>query len=130
MSGAQGTLPRDYSILLAQNFDRLNNRPQFDASTFLDKESDWFLLDYLREMKLSGLYHEQILNGFLTMIGSLSNGSYCRNLLTDSPVWLNVFSHVLGGTGECWLTCSSSSVVTVLGISTIPIGLSLLETAR
>jgi hypothetical protein len=100
MANTQGILPKDYSILIDHNFDRLNSRPHFDAHALLDENLDWFLLDFLQEMESSGLCHEQTLNGLLSLIGSLSNGSYCRNLLTDSPVWLNIFSHVLGGTGQ------------------------------
>jgi hypothetical protein len=99
MTNNQGALPKDYSILFKHNFDILNNRLQFDASTLLDEKRDWYLLDYLKEMELLGLCHEQTLSALLSMIGSLSNGSYCRNLMSGSPVWLNILSHVLGGTG-------------------------------
>ncbi|CAF1166471.1 unnamed protein product [Rotaria sordida] len=51
-------------------------------------------------MELMGCSNEQTLNALLTMIGGLSNNSYCRNLLTGSIVWLNIFSHVLGTTGS------------------------------
>ncbi|CAF1285922.1 unnamed protein product, partial [Rotaria magnacalcarata] len=96
----QGPTPKDYALLLDANFDTLNNRPPFDASLLLDKNLDWFLIEYINEMKLSGLSNEQMLNALLTMIGGLSNNSYCRNLLTGGVVWLNVFSHVLGNTGK------------------------------
>ncbi|CAF3306212.1 unnamed protein product [Rotaria socialis] len=100
MVNNQGPTPKDYALLLDANFDTLNNRPPFDASLLLDKNLDWFLIEYINEMELLGLSNEQTLNALLTMIGGLSNNSYCRNLLTGSVVWLNVFSHVLGNTGS------------------------------
>ena len=114
MANNQGPLPKDYSILIDHNFDRLNNRRQFDAKTLLDNNLDWYLLEYLEEMQLSGSCHEHTLNALLSLIGGLSNGSFCRNLLTHSPVWLNIFSHVLGGTGESRSWFDSNSRKTIL----------------
>lgn len=99
MVNNHGRLPKDYSSLLDANFDVLNRRSPFNAKTILDEGLDWLLLDYLQEMESMGIANEQTLNALLTMIGGLSNDSYCRNFLTGSPVWLNVFSHVLGPTG-------------------------------
>jgi hypothetical protein len=99
MANNQTPLPKDYSLLLDYNFNQLNNRPLLDARLLLDNDEDWFLLDYLKEMELMGFNHEQTLNALLTMLGSLSNNSYCRNIMNGSLVWLNIFSHVLGATG-------------------------------
>lgn len=96
----QAPIPEDYALLVDQNFDRLNNRRQFDAKELLNSVDDWYLIEYLDEMLMCGSCHEQSLNGLLSLIGGLSNGSFCRNLLTDAPVWLNIFSHILGGTSE------------------------------
>ncbi|CAF3467914.1 unnamed protein product, partial [Rotaria sp. Silwood2] len=49
-------------------------------------------------MECIGISNEQTLNALLTMVGGLSNDSYCRHLTTGSPIWLNIFSHVLGPT--------------------------------
>ncbi|CAF0965503.1 unnamed protein product [Adineta ricciae] len=100
MANNQTPSPKDYSALLDYNFNQLNNRPLLDAKLLLDGDQDWFLLEYLDEMELMGFNHEQTLNALLNMIGSLSNNSYSRNLLNGSPVWLNIFSHVLGATGS------------------------------
>lgn len=100
MTNHQGPMSKDYSLLLDFNFDSLNKRLPFDAKQLLDENLDWYLIEYLQEMELIGLSNEQTLNALLTMIGSLSNNSFCRNLLTGAPVWLNIFSHVIGTTGK------------------------------
>ena len=100
MAHNQYQLPKDYSLLLDANFDTLNSRPQFDAKLVLNEDLDWYLLDYLKEMESMGHCHEQTLSALLTMIGGLSNNSYCRSLMTGSPVWMNIFSHILGSTGK------------------------------
>ena len=100
MANNQGPLSKDYSLLLDYNFDSLNNRPRFDAKLLLDENLDWYLMDYLKEMEALGSSNEQTINALLTMIGGLSNDSFCRNLLTGAPVWLNIFSHVVGTTGK------------------------------
>lgn len=100
MANHQGPMSKDYSLLLDLNFDLLNNRLPFDAKQLLNENLDWYLIEYLQEMEMMGSSNEQTLNALLTMIGSLSNNSYCRNLLTGAPVWLNIFSHVVGSTGK------------------------------
>ena len=100
MANNQGTLSRDQSLLLDSNFDSLNNRPAFDAKLLLDENLDWYFIEYLKEMELMGSSNEQTLNALLTMIGGLSNDSFCRNLLTGAPIWLNIFAHVVGTTGK------------------------------
>ncbi len=100
MANNQGPLQKDYSLLLDLNFELLNNRPFFDAKLLLDENLDWYLIEYLNEMESMGVSNEQTLNALLTLIGGLSNDSFCRNLLTGAPVWLNIFSHILGTTGK------------------------------
>ncbi|CAF2843321.1 unnamed protein product [Rotaria sp. Silwood2] len=100
MANNQWQLLKDYSSLLDSNFDILNTRPRFNAKSILNEDLDWLLLDYLKEMECIGISNEQTLNALLTMVGGLSNDSYCRHLTTGSPIWLNIFSHVLGPTAS------------------------------
>ena len=89
----------DFSAVLHKNFKELNQLPPFDIN-FLNKDSDWYLLAFLREQQRNGHNHEITFAALTSIVGTLADSSYYFNTFGNSVGYLNQNHHILGESGK------------------------------
>lgn len=89
----------DFSSVLHKNCKELNLLPSFDIS-FLNKDSDWYLLSFLREQQRNGHNFEITFAALTSIVGTLADSSYYFNSFNNKIGYLNQNHHILGESGK------------------------------
>jgi hypothetical protein len=92
-------IPSDFSALLQGNFKQLNSLPVFDID-FLDEDTDWYFLCFLREQQRNGHSFEVTLAALTAIVGTLANSSYFRGPIDNKVGFLNQNHHLIGESGK------------------------------
>lgn len=96
---AMNPISSDFSGVLRKNCKELNSLPPFDVS-FLDKNTDWYLLAFLREQQRNGHTYETSFAALTSIVGTFADSSYYFNPFTNRIGHINQNHHLLGESGK------------------------------